>query len=187
MMPDYRRWYVPGGTYFFTLVTFDRLGLLASDLARPLLRDAIDEVRAEMPFRIVAWVLLPDHLHTVWTLPHGDSEYSERWKRVKGTFSKSYLARGGKEGVRNRSRRRRREAAVWQRRFWEHSVEDEDDLLDCVDYVHWNPVKHGLVRRVRDWPWSTFHRFVEAGHYTADWGHADPRPDYNAPEWGEAG
>ncbi len=186
-MPDYRRWYVPGGTYFFTLVTFDRLAFLTSDQARSLLREAIDEVREEMPLQVVAWVLLPDHLHTVWTLPAGDSRYSERWKRIKGEFSKSYLASGGEEGTRNRSRRRRREAAVWQRHFWEHTVEDEDDLFGCVDYVHWNPVKHGLVRRVRDWPWSTFHRFVKAGHYTTDWGSVDPCPGYDAPEWGEAG
>ncbi len=185
-MPEYRRWYVPGGTYFFTLVTFERLNFLASDLARPLLRRAIDEVRSEMSFQVVSWVLLPDHLHTVWTLPPGDSDYSERWKRIKGTFSKSYLAEGGAEGVRNRSRRRHREAAIWQRRFWEHTVEDENDLLAFVDYVHWNPVKHGQVSRARDWPWSTFHRFVEAGHYTMDWGGTDPCPGNNDPEWGEA-
>ena len=185
-MPNYRRWYVPGGTYFFTLVTFHRRPFLASDQARTFLRDAIDEVRKEMPFQIVAWVLLPGHLHTVWTLPSGDSDYSERWKRIKGSFSKSHLAAGGSEGVRNRSRRRHREAAVWQRRFWEHTVADEDDLLSCVDYVHWNPVKHGLVSRVHDWPWSTFHRYVEAGQYTDGWGSTDPCPGYDAPEWGEA-
>lgn len=185
-MPEYRRWYVLGGTYFFTLVTYERSKQLTSDLARVLLRRAIDEVRSELPFQIVSWVLLPDHLHTVWTLPPGDSNYSERWKRIKGAFSKSYLAEGGTEGVRNRSRRRRREAAVWQRRFWEHTVEDERDLLECVDYVHWNPVKHGLVSRVRDWPWSTFHRFVEAGHYAIDWGGTNPCSVHTDPEWGEA-
>ncbi len=181
-MSDYRRWYVSGGTYFFTLVTFGRRKILTSELARPLLRAAIDEVREVMPLDIVAWVLLPDHLHTVWTLPTGDCAYSQRWQAIKGSFTKSYLAAGGSEGVRNRSRRRRRERAVWQRRFWEHTVEDEQDLSGCVDYVHWNPVKHGLVSRVRDWPWSTFHRFVDAGHYGIDWGQTDPCPGYETPE-----
>ena len=169
-MPNYRRWYVPGGTYFFTLVTFRRRRILTAELARALLRTAVKEVRSKLPLKVVAWILLPDHLHTVWTLPVGDNDYSQRWQNIKATFTKAYLESGGQEGVRNRSRRRKREAAIWQRRFWEHTVTDEDDLSGCVDYVHWNPVKHGLVRRVRDWPWSTFHRFVAAGHYSIDWG-----------------
>jgi putative transposase len=182
---NYRRYYVPGGTYFFTVVTFARRPFLTSDMARPLLRQAIDDVREQRPFTVVAWVLLPDHLHAVWTLPPGDADYSRRWQAIKENFTKPYLATGGCEGVRSRSRRRRRERAVWQRRFWEHTVEDEDDLVACVDYVHWNPVKHGLVSRVRDWPWSTFHRFVSAGHYEIDWGRSDPCPGYDDPEWGE--
>jgi putative transposase len=182
-MPNYRRWYVPGGTYFFTLVAFDRRKILTSDLARPLLHDAIREVRQVAPFEIVAWVLLPDHMHSVWTLPSGDAEYSRRWQAIKESFTKAYLAAGGSEGVRNRSRRHRRERAVWQRRFWEHTVEDEEDLERCVDYIHWNPVKHGLVNRVRDWPWSTFHRYVAAGQYSIGWGEVDPCPDYETPEW----
>jgi putative transposase len=184
-MPNYRRCRVAGGSYFFTVVTFGRRRFLTSDLARPLLRKGIDEVREELPFEVVAWVLLPDHLHAVWALPPGDSKYSERWQAIKEKFTKSFLAAGGREGVRNRSRRRRRERAVWQRRFWEHTIQDEEDLASCVDYVHWNPVKHGLVSRVCDWPWSTFHRYVEAGHYGIDWGRTDPCPGYDDPEWGE--
>ncbi len=184
-MPNYRRWHVPGGTYFFTVVTFERQPLLADDLPRTLLREAIDKERGKRPFEIVAWVLLPDHLHAVWTLPPGDDDYSLRWQKIKEEFTKNYLSAGGREGVRSRSRRARQERAVWQRRFWEHTVEDEDDLERCVDYVHWNPVKHGHATRVRDWPWSTFHQFVKAGHYELDWGNTDPCPGYKAPEWGE--
>jgi len=185
IMSDYRRWYVPGGTYFFTVVTFARRRFLTADAFRPLLREAITEVRRERPFEIVSWVLLPEHLHTVWTLPQGDEAYSIRWTQIKERFTKAYLAAGGVEGVRTRSRRRHRERAVWARRFWEHTVADEEDLAACVDYVHWNPVKHGLVSRVRDWPWSTFHRFVELGYYEPDWGRSDSFPGNDEPEWGE--
>ena len=184
-MPNYRRWYVPAGTYFFTVVTHDRRRFLTDDLSRELLRAAIQKERATRPFQIVAWSLLPDHLHAVWTLPPGDDQYWLRWQKIKEAFSKQYLAVGGREGVRNRSRRRRGERAVWQRRFWEHTVEEAEDLERCVDYIHWNPVKHGLVKRVRDWPWSTFHRFVEVGQYEMDWGNTDPCPGYDHPEWRE--
>jgi putative transposase len=184
-MSDYRRWYVRGGTYFFTLVVHERRPIFRTEIARKLLHDAIASEKATRPFTIVAMVLLPDHLHAVWTLPRGDADYSLRWQQIKEDFTKNYLAAGGVEGVRNRSRRRKRERGVWQRRFWEHTVRDEFDLERCVDYVHWNPRKHELVRRVRDWPWSTFHRFVELGHYDIDWGGTDPCPGYNDPEWGE--
>ena len=184
-MPNYRRWYVPGGTYFFTVVTYGRRPLLTEPAARVLLREAIVKERTKRPFEIVAWVLLPDHLHTVWTLPAGDADYSLRWGKIKENFTRTFLAGGGQEGTRNRSRRRHRERAVWQRRFWEHTVRSESDLEQCVDYVHWNPVKHGLVRRVRDWEWSTFHRFVTAGLYGVDWGESDPCVGYAEPEWGE--
>ena len=185
-MSRYRRWYVPGGTYFFTLVTHTRRGLLTDELARPLLRQAVETIRVKRPFEVVAWVLLPDHLHTVWNLPRGDADYSLRWARIKEEFTEHWLAAGGPEGVRSRSRRRHRERAVWQRRFWEHTIQDEEDLERCVDYVHWNPVKHGHVSRVVDWPWSTFHRYVAAGHYGKDWGRTDPCLGYDAPEWGES-
>jgi putative transposase len=184
-MPDYRRWYVPGGTYFFTLVTYGRRRWLTEERWRKELRAAVDKERRKRPFEVVAWVLLPDHLHTVWTLPAGDDRYSLRWQKIKEEFSKQFLEQGGQEGVRSRSRRRHRERAIWQRRFWEHTVEDEADLEWCVDYLHWNPVKHGLVSRVCDWPWSTFHRFVAAGHYAIDWGGTDPCAGLEDDVWGE--
>ena len=130
-------------------------------------------------------VLLPDHLHTIWTLPRGDADYSSRWRRIKAEFTDAYLAAGGRELPVSPSRKKRGERGIWQRRFWEHVVRDEDDLKRCVDYCHWNPRKHGLVERVRDWEYSTFHQFVERGEYDLDWGSTDPTPGYDDPEWGE--
>lgn len=184
-MPEYRRWYVPGGTFFFTAVTLHRRRILHTDMARRCLHDALDEVRTVWPFELVAIVLLPDHLHTVWTLPPGDIRYPIRWKRLKEEFTRRYLAAGGAETQPNFSRLRHNERGIWQRRYWEHTVRDEDDLKRCVDYVHWNPKKHGHVSSVGDWRWSSFHRFASLGEYTLDWGAEDPTPAYDDPEWGE--
>lgn len=184
-MSRYRRWYVPGGTYFFTAVTHRRRPLFDDAIARETLHGAIELVQADNPFEMVAIVLLPDHLHTVWTLPPGDSDYSLRWRRIKETFTRRFLLIGGDEARQSSSRRQTGYRGVWQKRFWEHRVRDEDDLQRCADYVHWNPKKHRLVKRVADWKWSTFHRFVEQGEYTPDWGRDDPTPDYHDPEWGE--
>ena len=184
-MPDYRRWYVPGGTYFFTVVTHGRRHILGDDLGRRCLHEAIAAVQRDWPFDLFAVVLLPNHLHAVWTLPRGDDRYSVRWKLIKEGFTRGYLKRGGAELTPNASRQRKGERGIWQRRFWEHTVRDEDDLKRCVDYIHWNPKKHGCVRYVRDWAWSSFHRFVELGEYDSTWGRADPCPGYDDPEWGE--
>jgi putative transposase len=184
-MSDYRRYYVPGGTYFFTCVTYGRRPILTTDLGRSSLREAIASVQADHPFEIVAIVLLPDHWHTVWTLPRGDARYPLRWMRIKEEFTKAWLAGGGSELQQSESRIKHRQRGVWHRRYWEHTVRDEDDLKRCVDYVHWNPRKHGLVPRVRDWQWSSFHRFVEAGEYDLEWGGIDPTPGWEDPEWGE--
>jgi putative transposase len=134
---------------------------------------------------MVAIVLLPDHWHTVWTLPPGDQQYPLRWARIKEEFTERWLDGGGSERVQSVSRRRHRMRGVWQRRYWEHTLRDEDDLERCVDYIHWNPCKHGLVRRVRDWPWSSFHRYVALGQYDLDWGSVDPAPGWHDPERGE--
>ena len=182
-MSKYRRNYVPGGTYFFTVVTHERRPILNGEGARRCLRAAILAEQARRPFEVVAVALLPNHLHTVWTLPTGDADYSVRWARIKELFTRSFLAEGGQEGTGTASRRRRRERAVWQRRFWEHTCRDEDDLKRCVDYLHWNPVKHGLVPRVQDYPWSSFHRWVRLGEYDLEWGAVNPCPGYDEPEW----
>ncbi len=121
----------------------------------------------------------------MWTLPPGDADYPTRWRRIKEEFTAAYLAHGGTEVTPSLSRRRQGERGIWQRRYWEHTVRDEDDLKRSVDYVHWNPKKHGYVTSVRNWSWSSFHRYVELGEYTLAWGEEDPMPGYEEPEWGE--
>jgi putative transposase len=179
-MPLYRRNFVPGGTYFFTIVTHRRRPLLVDSIARVALRQALREVRARHPFSLDAIVLLSDHLHTVWTLPPGDDRYPLRWRQIKSRFTQEYLARGGVELETSLSRKLKGERGVLQRRFFEHTVRDERDLKRCVDYVHLNPLKHGLVRRVADWPWSSFHRYVALGEYATDWG---GDPTFHGDEW----
>jgi putative transposase len=169
-MPNYRRNFIPGGTYFFTVVTHDRRPILTTELGRSILRNVLREEKQKRPFEVIAIVLLPDHLHTVWTLPSGDSDFSKRWARIKSNFSRHYLNHGGIDGELSASRKRHLERAVWQRRYWEHTCRDEENLKRCVDYIHGNPVKHGLVAMVSDYPWSSFHRFVLHGEYEQGWG-----------------
>ena len=152
VMPNYRRCYVPGGMVFFTVVTYRRRPILTLPPARRCLRAALEAVRAHRPFDIPALVLLPDHLHAIGALPRGDDAYSVRWRRIKERFTERYLDGGGPEAPRSGSRRRRGERGVWRRRFWEHSIDDETDLERHVDYIHYNPVKHGLVACPRTGP-----------------------------------
>lgn len=170
-MSNYRRSH-EGRVYFFTVVTYRRQHILTDDNSRILLRVALERVRQDRPFTNLALVLLPDHLHAVWELPPGDSDYATRWRRIKSIFTTNWLAAGGFSAPVSKSRLRREERGVWQRRFFEHTCRDEQDLKRCIDYVHVNPLKHGLVERVVDWPWSTFHGYVESGEYTQDWGSA---------------
>src|SRR5882724_4625362 len=162
-MVFYRRNFIPGGTYFFTVALTDRK---RDWLVRHinLLRLAFRRAKRERPFTIDAIVVLPEHLHCVWTLPPGDADYSHRWRLIKARFSKDLLLAGAPIHQSAKG-----EYNVWQRRFWEHTVRDEADLLAHVDYIHYNPVKHGLVTRVSDWPYSSFHRFVRMGWLSADW------------------
>jgi REP-associated tyrosine transposase len=169
-MSDYRRYFVPGATYFFTLVTERRAPLFAGEAARRLLGSAMRRCLLRRPLKVVAVVLLPNHLHCLWALPPGDTAYPLRWRWIKREFTRAWLAGGGLEQPRPESRREQRRRGVWQRRFWEHTIRDETDLESHFDYIHYNPVKHGLVQRPRDWPWSSFHRWVNAGHYQPDWG-----------------
>jgi putative transposase len=151
-------------------VTFERQPFLADDNARRCLRAALRRVRTIHPFNILALVLLPDHLHAVWELPRGDADYATRWRQIKTTFTRSYRPLQTTGRGLSASRRKRNEHTVWQRRFFEHTCRDEFDLKRCVDYTHVNPVKHKVVERVRDWPWSSFHRYVKLGEYATDWG-----------------
>ncbi len=182
-MPHYRRAFVPGGTYFFTLVTHERRHILTTPLARQCLRNALRITRERWPFTIDAIVLLPDHLHTIWTLPPGDADYSMRIGFLKKGFTKAWLAAGGTESFRSDSQHDHRRRGVWQRRFWEHTIRDENDLIAHVEYIHYNPVKHGLVSCPHAWAYSSFARFVRKGVYDADWGCSCERecvvPDFN--------
>jgi putative transposase len=168
-MSDYRRYFVAGGTYFFTVVMERRTRLFARHAARRLLGSVMRRCFLRYPVEVVAIVLLPDHLHVLWTLPSGDDRYSLRWRWIKREFTRAWLAHGGKGQPQTSSRLHERRRGVWQRRFWEHMIRDEVDLEAHFDYIHCNPVKHGLVDRARDWPWSSFHRWVAAGHYDQDW------------------
>jgi len=168
-MPEYRRYYQPGGSYFFTVVTEGRAPILCTDRARPLLRHAIHEARKRLPFKIDAFVLLPDHLHAIWNLPVGNNDYSKRWSMIKRLFTQAWLGAGGNERRTSDSRDKNRRRGVWQRRFWEHLLRDEADFEKHCDYIHFNPVKHGHVTCPHAWPYSTYDRFVREGYYAADW------------------
>jgi putative transposase len=169
-MADYRRWYIPGGTAFFTVVTYRRRSIFTDTTACRLLGRAMRKVREELPFNTVAAAVLPDHLHIIWTLPIGDDDYSTRWKRIKREFTVSWLETGGRPARVTESQQERGHRGVWQRRFYEHQVRDEAELAALCDYIHYNPVKHGYASAPRDWRHSTFRRFVEAGQYSMDWG-----------------
>lgn len=173
-MSDYRRCFQPGGTYFFTVVTYNRRPILTTDLGRKCLRQSIETVREKRPFDLVATVLLPDHWHLIMALPRGDEKFSVRMKRIKEEFTTQWLGVGGREAEVSDSQCRRGERGIWQPRFWEHLVRDEDDLNSVIDYIHWNPRKHELVTRIRDWPWLSFHRFVRGGTYDINWGGTAP-------------
>jgi putative transposase len=173
-MSDYRRFFVPGGTFFFTVVTERRMPLFAKDNAREIFGSVLRDCQHRFAMEIVAIVLLPDHLHTLWTLPLGDANYAARWGWIKKEFSKAWLAQGGSEGPLSETRQAERRRAVWQRRFWEHTIRDESDLAAHFDYIHYTPVKHGWAASPRDWPWSSFHRWVQEGHYAPDWAAAQP-------------
>jgi putative transposase len=173
-VPDFRRYYVPGGTYFFTLVTAARSPLFGDAGARSLLGQVMRGERARAPFTTIASVLLPDHLHTIWTLLPEEADYSGRWQAIKAKFTTAWLASGGKELDVPPGYDRQRRRGVWQPRFMEHTIRDETDLHSHADYIHYNPVKHGYARSPAEWPWSTFNRYVRSGDYTADWGSTEP-------------
>ncbi len=163
-MPDYRRNRVPGGTYFFTVNLLDlRSDLLVSEIHA--LRDAVRQVRARYRFHIDAWVVLPDHMHCLWTLPDGDADFPGRWRAIKTAFSKALP----KTEPRSRVMVRRGERGIWQRRYWEHTIRDERDYAVHMDYLHFNPVRHGFVQAPGEWRFSSFHRCVADGLYPPGW------------------
>ena len=163
-MTNYRRAFVPGGCWFFTVNLNDRRTSYLTDKIDAL-RDVTQWTRTRYPFHIDAFVVLPDHLHAVWTLPPDDSDFSIRWRMIKARFARAIPEEERLSTVRIA----RGERGIWQRRFWEHSIRNEADYARHVEYCYINPVKHGLVRRVQDWPHSSFHRDVKAGVFPLDW------------------
>jgi putative transposase len=177
-MTNYRRNFIKGGSYFFTATLADRRQALLVD-SIDALREAFRQVKAAYPFHLDAMVVLPEHLHCMWTLPPDDADYPGRWRRIKAAFSRSLP----ECYPRSRSQILKNERGIWQRRYWEHTLRDEEDYRRHMDYIHYNPVKHGHVNCVADWPHSTFHRYVEAGIYPNDWAGNEETVDQ---EFGEA-
>jgi putative transposase len=179
-MPNYRRAFVPGGCWFFTVNLLDRRKTFLVDHIDAL-RSAVEKTRVRYPFVINAIVVLPDHIHAVWTLPPGDADFSVRWRLIKSRFAQALP----RQECLSHARRDRGERGIWQRRFWEHLIRNEADYARHVEYCYINPVKHGLVIRVRDWPHSSFHRDVRAGIVPEDWaGDVDRPGDFGEREQG---
>ena len=176
-MPDYRRNRIAGGCYFFTINLLERYQnpLLVQQIE--LLRDVVRRVRLRHPFHIDAWVVLPDHMHCIWTLPKGDDNYAKRIRLVKTLFSNEIPRTEWRSDV----RQRKGERGIWQRRYWEHTIRDERDYATHMDYLHYNPVKHGYVDKVMNWPYSTFQHHVQQGHYPEHWGVDNIKLDVGEP------
>jgi putative transposase len=164
-MSRYLRAKAKGGTFFFTVTLADRSSdLLVQHIDR--LRRIYEKVQSERPFETIAICVLPDHLHAIWRLPAGDADFPLRWSLIKSGFSRGLTG----SAARTPSKIAKRERGLWQRRYWEHEIRDEADLARHVDYIHINPVKHGLVGRVSEWPHSSFKRYVSRGLLPNDWG-----------------
>ncbi len=164
-MSNYRRYRVEGPCYFFTVTLLDRKSSLLTENIDNL-RQAFRQVMKDHPFKIDAAVILPEHLHCILSLPLNDDNYSMRWRQIKSAFSRQLPA----QETRSLSRIKKGEKGIWQRRFWEHVIRDETDYCQHVDYIHYNPVKHGYVKRAVDWEYSSFHRAVKWGIYSENWG-----------------
>jgi putative transposase len=165
---QYRRARTKGGSYFFTVVTFKRERFFIKPENILLLRESFRYVMDKHFFKIDAFVLLPEHLHCIWTLPEGDCDFSKRWRLIKTYFTRKCDVKNKHKP--HETRIRKQEQAVWQRRFWEHLIRDEKDFSNHADYIHYNPVKHGLVKAPKDWKYSSFHRYVREGKYDVNWG-----------------
>jgi putative transposase len=162
-MVNYRRNRVPGGTYFFTVTLANRSSSLLTDHVH-LLAEAMREVKVRRPFKTIAIVVLPEHVHAVWRLPEDDADYSMRWRLIKAFFTRRLCEAGVWLPARTKGERR-----IWARRFWEHTILDDADLHHHIDYIHLNPVKHGWVERPGDWPYSSFHRYTCKGVFPTEW------------------
>jgi putative transposase len=169
-MPDDRRHRIAGATYFFTVNLRDRNSSLLVDKI-DVLRHTVTRVQTLMPFHVDAWVVLPDHMHCLWTLPDEDGNFPKRWQAIKMGFSRMIT----RDEPLSPSRRKRGERGIWQRRFWEHTIRDERDYAAHLDYIHFNPVKHGYAAQPADWKFSSFHRAVKQGLYPSTWAASEER------------
>ena len=158
-MPNYIRTQYPGGIYFFTLITFQRISILIDPVFIEILQNVIREVRTKYPFQILAYCILPDHMHFIWKLPDNDSNYSRRWQMIKGLSTIRHNQHFGTKGKR-----------IWQNRFWEHLIRDEEDYQNHFHYIHINPIKHGFANKPIDWKFSSFQDYVDKGIYDIDYG-----------------
>lgn len=168
-MSQYRRLYIPGGTIFLTIVTYQRQRIFAKSENIALLKNAIAKIRTEKPFEITGAVVLPDHLHFLWTLPANDSNYSYRVSRLKVLFTKSLRGKKYQPQNTSTSRIKHRESDVWQRRFWEHTIKNENEFENFLNYIHYNPIKHGLVSCPHLWQYSSFKTYINKGVYEKNW------------------
>jgi putative transposase len=181
-MATFRRSVVPGATYFFTVVTQQRQAVLTQPEFRAALKAAFRQVKNDHPFTIDTFVLLPDHLHCLWTLPPADADYAKRWSLIKRRVSQQ--TRGLLADTADTLRQKRGELNLWQRRFWEHQIRDDADFAQHADYIHFNPVKHGYVRRAADWQYTSLHLWIRRGWCNADWGgegNSGPERAYGEP------
>lgn len=165
-MTNYRRGRTSGGTWFFTVNLANRKSdLLIRHIE--LLRESVTHVRQKHPFQIDAMVVLPEHIHSIWTLPENDSDFSKRWRLIKSRFSRRLPWQD--DELFTKSREKKAERGIWQRRYWEHRIRDDADFRMHMDYIHYNPVRHGWVAAVADWPHSSFHRLMRCGVYSSNW------------------
>ncbi|MFC1855988.1 transposase [Thermodesulfobacteriota bacterium] len=167
----YLRSRTKGATFFFTVVTYKRNKILCDNENSEIIKEAFKHIASKRPFKTDAFVMLPDHIHCIWTLPYDDSNFSVRWSLIKEYFTKRC-----NESIKHEqtdSMKKKGLQGVWQKRFWEHTIRDEKDFAAHVDYIHYNPVKHGFSEAPKDWPYSTFHRYVKEGIYDVNWGAYD--------------
>ena len=173
-MPTYVRWREEGATYFFTVVTYRRQRILTKEDCRRILREAIASVRVRLPFEMPAFVILPDHLHCLWSLPKSEDDFPARWRQIKAIFTHEYLSSGGRDWDVTQQSRHQDRRGIWQPRYWEHRIRDDRDYERYRDYIHLNPVMHGYVANSEDWPWSSFHRHVQLGWLDPHWPGSSP-------------
>jgi putative transposase len=167
-MANYRRDKTPGGWYFFTLVTYHRNPVFQNESAVMIFKRALTKIRKDDPFDILAIVILPDHIHMIMRLPDDDDDYSRRISKIKRVFGDEFLKSSPIISTFSKSNINRRERIIWQRRFWEHKIRNQGDLRKHIDYIHYNPVKHGHVQDIMNWKWSSFPKFVKNGYYNLD-------------------